>query len=135
MIQRSFDRDLLLKATESVRELCPPKVLDEWWSDPRHMMFVESGNVGLATFEYPGLYNVHWYFKDRGRKAIDTAKRMIENLFVNYDAKAVRGVIRTDLKASRWACRQVGLKSYGIIDGNELFHVTKEDFLKGLDNG
>lgn len=100
-------------------------------------MFECGENVGLATYEFPGLYTVHWYFTVRGRDAINLAQAMLKNLFENYGAKGVRGYVRTDLKASRWATRQVGLKSFGLItfaDGeeHELFYVTKKDFLDKL---
>lgn len=137
MIERSFDKDLLWEATEELRYMLPKEKLDDFWSRPHNLMFVEDGNVGLATLEYPGVYSVHWYFKVRGRDAINLGKRMVANLFENYGAETVRGVISKHLKASRWACRQLGFKSYGFVtyaDGeeNELFCATKKEFLEGL---
>lgn len=140
MIVEVRDYDRLLKATEEHRDLCPIADLDKWISLPNNLMFVEGDDVGLATFEYRGLYNVHWYFKSRGREAIDVARRMLANLFENYGAQAVRGLVRDRLKASRWATRQVGLKSMGFIDNldgskDELFVVTKDEFMKGFKDG
>jgi hypothetical protein len=135
------DLSLLIKVTEELRDFVPIQDLELWITLPKCHMFVEEGteNVGIATFEYPGVYSVHWYMKNRGRHAIDLAKAMIKNLFENYDAKVIRGVIRQNLKASRWAARQVGMKSLGMIeykDGlNELFVTTKEEFLKENVNG
>lgn len=134
-VRRDFD--LLKSATEELRYMVPLEILDQWWANPRNLMFVEGENVGLATYEYPGVYTVHWYFKARGREAINLAKEMVANLFENYGAESIRGVVRTNLKASRWAARQVGMKSYGIVtyaDGeeNELFCATKKEFLEGL---
>jgi hypothetical protein len=140
MIKESRDIDLLLKATEGVRDMMSEALIQDFFNRPGNLMFVEDENVGLATLEYPGVFSVHWHFKSRGRAAIDLAKTMIKNLFDNYEAHAVRGLIKTRLKAARWACRQVGLKSYGFVtfadgDENELFCISKKDFLEGLNHG
>lgn len=137
MIERSFDKALLLEVTKDLRHMVAEATLEEWWANPSHLMFVEGKNVGLATCEYPGVYTVHWYFDVRGRDAIRLAQRMVKNLFENYDAKAIRGLTRVDMKAARWAARQVGMKSMGFVthaDGveTEIFCATKEEFLEGL---
>lgn len=134
MIKRSFDLDLLLKLTLPY-DLAPKEHYVQWFNMPKNLMFVEDDNAGLATYEYYGVYNVHWYFTVRGREAIELAKRMIVNLFENYDAELIRGMIETKLKASRWACRQVGLTSHGIIvdprfGEMEMFTATKDEFLR-----
>jgi hypothetical protein len=136
MIVENKDYDLLWKATEERREMASEEVLRQFIADPNHLMFVEGDNVGLASFEYPGVYNVHWFFKARGREAITLAKRMLNNLFNNYGAKAVRGLVKKDLAAARWATRQAGLRSYGFItypdgDVNELFCISKQEFQQG----
>ena len=135
MIEQRKDWDLLVKVTEGLRDSCSLDMLKVFFDDPNSYMFVEDNNVGLAVCDYNGLYTVHWYFEKRGREAINLAKQMIANLFVNYGAKAVRGLIKEHMKASRWACRQVGLKSLGFItfadgDVNEIFAATKDEFLK-----
>lgn len=137
MIKRSFDLDLLLRATDLPEIHSTRQDFITWFNMPNNLMFAEGENVGLATFDYPGLYTLHWYFKVKGREAIDLAKRMLANLFENYGAEAVRGLIREDLKAARWACRQVGLKSHGLIEfpngqKDELFTITKDEFLNSL---
>lgn len=137
MIKRSFDLDLLLRATDVPEIKSGEDEFRYWFSLPTSYMFVEDDNVGLATLEYPGVFSTHWYYKCRGRDAINLGKRMCANLFENYGAETLRAFIRVDLKASRWACRQLGFKSHGIItfpDGedNELFIATKEEFLKKM---
>lgn len=135
-IREVRDFELLKKVTECTRDICPISELEAWFINPKHHMFLAGeDNVGLATYEYPGMYTVHWYYTVRGREAIELAKRMIANLFENYGAQAVRGLIKDNMKASRWACRQVGLKSQGFMtfedgDVNELFTATKSDFMK-----
>lgn len=137
MIKRSFDLDLLLRATNHPNIHSSREDFVTWFNTPKNLMFAKGENVGLATYELPGIYNIHWYFKVRGREALNLARDMLENLFKNYDAEAVRGIVRVDLKPSRWGARQVGLKSLGIFryaDGtdNEVFYTTKDEFLNKL---
>lgn len=100
-------------------------------------MLAAGENVGLATYELPGVYNIHWYYNVRGRQALDLATAMLVKLFNDYDAQVIRGIVRVDLKPSRWGARQVGLKSLGIFryeDGteNEVFYTTKDEFLNKI---
>jgi hypothetical protein len=98
-------------------------------------MLVSDDDIGLATYEYPGMYTVHWFFVSRGRKAINLAKDMFDYMFKHHEAKALRGLTPEDKKAARWASRQTGMKSYGLVPNekgklHELFIITKEDFYK-----
>lgn len=134
MIHRSFDLKKLLQIVEPYTDLCPIEDFVTWFSRPKNMLFLDGNNAGIASYQYPGVYMVHWYFSVRGRQAIDLGKAMIKNLFENYDAETVCALIKTKLKASRWAARQVGFKSQGIVmypdgDENELFTLTKDEFL------
>lgn len=129
------DFDLLVKATECVRDMSPIADLETWFENPHHVMLCDGDSVGLGTLEYPGLYNIHWFYTARGRQALNLGRDMIRFLFEHKDAKAVRGWIRTDLKPSLWAARQIGLKSLGVIDDHELFFMTKDDFYKDEING
>lgn len=134
MITRSFNLDKLLTAVGPYPELNPDDFDWAGWLDYKaNYMYVDGDDVGLATHEYPGLYTVHWFFTNsRGRKALDLAKEMLHRLFEDADAKAVRGLTKATLRAARWASRQVGFKSYGLIetkDGeHELFYMTKDEF-------
>lgn len=103
-------------------------------------MLAEGENVGLASFEYPGMYTCHLYFKAKGREAIKLGRAMLVHLFDNYDVKAVRGLIKVRFKAARWAARQMGWESLGLVSfpngDDELFYGTKENFTdKEQDNG
>lgn len=141
-MHRSFNLSLLLEATECHRDKYPAKDFITWFRLPRSIMLAEGRNVGLATYECPGIYSVHWYYQDaRGRDAIILGKKMLGEMFDKYGAEIIRAFIRVDLKASRWACRQLGFKSLGILtfaDGedNELFAITKKEFnMKENKNG
>jgi hypothetical protein len=135
-MERSFDPKLLREATEDF-SFVSDEVIEPWLADHKNYMYAEGDSIGLATYEYPGLYSVHWFFTGahRGRKAIDLAHSMLDALFHDTNAKAVRGLTKVELRGARWACRQLGLTSYGIMDFAsgpcELFCTTREDFYKG----
>jgi hypothetical protein len=134
MIERSYNPAVMHKAFL----LCPPEMrdgnIDEelWVGNHDNVMLVEDGDVGLATFEYPGVYTCHWLFLRRGRDALNLARRMADIMFTEYGAKALRGLTRTDLKAARWAARQLGMTSYGFNNHkegeHELFIMTRDEF-------
>lgn len=132
MVQQSFDKELLVEATEGLRDINPLDILDIWWTLPGNIMLTDGKNVGLATFEYPGMYTCHLYFKDKGRTAIRRGQKMLKYLFDNYDVKAIRGLIKVGFKPARWAVRQIGLKSLGIVSfpngDDELFYATPDIF-------
>lgn len=135
MIKRVFNLPLLLQSIEGSSFEGQTELFTNWFNLPNNIMLAEGDNVGLATFELPGIYGVHWFFKVRGRNALNLGRDMLEHLFTNYDARIVRGVILEDNRASRWAARQVGYTSHGIMefaDGtrNEVFTLTKDDFFK-----
>ena len=137
MIIRSFDAEIACEFAEMVPRNWG---IDwkEWLSDHRNVMVVDGENVGMATFEYPGFYNVHWFFTARGREALNLAKEMLDYFFVTSDAKVVRGLTPKSIKGARWLARKVGFKSHGFLEyadePYELFILTKEDFYKGNDD-
>jgi hypothetical protein len=105
---------------------------EQWLSYPKNMMYREGDSVALATYEYPGMYTLHWFFKVRGREALNLARKMLTIFFKESDAKAIRGLTRKDLKQACWAARQLGMTSWGDIQINddryELFTLTKDEF-------
>lgn len=132
MIELRKDRDLLIQATECLRDCCSIPDMDTWLSRPLNVMLIKGDNVGMASYQYDGVYVVHWYFQSaRGREAINLGKEMCQALFDECGAKTLIGLIKKHLKASRWACRQLGFKSQGFItyedgDENEILSMVKE---------
>jgi hypothetical protein len=148
MIERSYDPEVMQKAFEPHTRYHDAQMnYDAWVKDTRNVMFaVENGDIGLATFEYPGVYGVHWFFNHtKGRAAIRLAQDMLDELFTNYEAKTVRGLTPIDIKAARILAKYVGFKSYGLIecpetDGPnrgicELMLMTKNGFYEHLNKG
>ena len=103
-----------------------------WLDVEDNLMFRIGDDVGLGTYDYPGLYTCHWFFKSRGKAAIQTATTMLHELFNNYEVAAVRGVIAIDNRPSIYLSRYLGFKRISVEefkDGpNEVILLTKSDF-------
>jgi hypothetical protein len=139
MIVRSYDPLRMQKALDMTDQNTGIDCVT-WLRDRSNMMYYddETGDVGLATLEYPGCYNLHWFFNSRGRRAITMANDMLGKFFNEEDVKLIRGLTPVDNKAACWLARKIGLTSFGVIDfpsgACELFAMTKDDFLKGQVN-
>jgi hypothetical protein len=138
MVIRSKDPDDLLRVINFNPGFVTEEFdIEKWVGNENNRMYVHGKDVGLATYEYEGLYNVHWFFEEaRGRAAIRLAQAMLKELFTDSSAKIVRGVTRADLKAARWLARQVGLTSHGFLElpegFNEIFFMTKEELFRKI---
>jgi hypothetical protein len=134
MIERSFDITKMQEAFKLTPGRNEGIDCQAWLDSPGNIMWVEGDNVGLATFEYPGVYNAHWFFNVRGRQALALAKAMLDHHFKETDARTIRGLTPVEYKGARWLARQIGMKSYGELefpDGPyEMFFLTREDFYK-----
>lgn len=131
MIERSYDPDILTVACSPYDYHFGPDNAT-WLANHDNLMYVEGENVGLATFDYPGMYTLHWFYKSRGKEALKVCKRMIEKLIAEQDVKVLRGVIHMDNKPSRFLAKRMGFQRVSIeefLDGpNELIYMTKEVF-------
>jgi RimJ/RimL family protein N-acetyltransferase len=134
LMKRSYNRELLMNVSEHYPDLLPEHLVDYWLNEPHNYMYAEDRSIGMFTYEYPGVFTGHWFFTDdhRGRKAITLARRILKQFFSDTNVKVIRGLVKEDNKASRWAARQAGFTSYGLMDfpkgKHELFMLTKDDF-------
>lgn len=134
-MHRSFDSEVLRRAAEPYPDIVPHAFdFPAWVSNLNNVMIVEGEDVGFFTYEYPGVYNAHYFMVTRGRGVIPIANQAFEMMFNNYGAETLRGLTKKSLRAACWMARQIGFKSYGSIvypekDGEyELFFVTKNEF-------
>lgn len=133
MIERSYDGEVLRKASEPYPEILKPTFnFNAWASNKYNILLKEGEDVGAFTYEYPGMYNAHYFLTSRGKTARDLVLRTFKYVFETYDVKILRGLTKADLKAARWMARQFGFKSYGIVEypngPHELFIMTKDEF-------
>jgi hypothetical protein len=129
---RSYDPEVFRSCFTDRPDLLEGISPEDWVQNLKNMMYVEGESVGLLTYEYPGLYTGHWFFKVRGREALNLAHRMVNELFTSTPTQCLRGLTPVKNKAARWAARQIGMKSYGILPfpngDHELFCMTKDEF-------
>lgn len=128
---RSFSSDDLKDAISLYPELNGNLDCEEWLEDTKNVMLREEDSTGIFAYEYPGLYTGHYFFRVKGREAINLAKRMLDEMFSTYSAQTIRGMTKTDNRPALWITRQLGFKSYGRIETkngeHELFILNKED--------
>lgn len=102
-----------------------------WLNNYDNIALEEDGNYALFQHEGSGLYTGHYFFKVRGRKAINLGNKMLSHLFANFPATAVRGMTPLEKRPARWMARQLGFTSHGPIEyGNrwcELFILTEQE--------
>lgn len=128
---RSFSADDLRDAISLYPAVNDNFDCDEWVENTNNIMLREGDSTGVFAYEYPGLYTGHYFFRVKGRAAINLAKEMLNEVFTKYGAQAVRGLTKTDNRPALWITRQLGFKSCGrIVTENgehELFILNKED--------
>lgn len=118
--------------------LGPDNTVDpiDWVSQPENIV-LENDKGDLALFEYSfpikKVYSGHYYFKSRGRSAIQVARGFLDELFNScYNIHVLMGFVPNDRKDARWLTKQVGFTSYGVDEINdkqyELFIITKKEF-------
>jgi RimJ/RimL family protein N-acetyltransferase len=131
---RSFSTDDLRDAVSLYPEINGDLDCEEWVANTNNVMLREGDSTGLFAYEYPGLYTGHYFFRVRGREALNLAKAMLTEAFENYGAQAIRGMTKTDNRPALWITRQLGFKSYGrVVTENgehEIFCLTRDKFLK-----
>jgi hypothetical protein len=137
VIERSFDPVLLRQALDICPDLNPPDFdCEGWLANHQNLMFREGDNVGLLSFEYPGVYTGHYFFRCHGKIALKLAREIVEIAIEDYNAKVFRGLTKTskEYRHARAFNRWLGMKSLGLImlpqGEHELFIMTAEDFLE-----
>lgn len=134
-MHRSFDTEVMREAAKNYPHLIFPTYdFEGWLNNKNNVMLVDNGSVGLACYEYPGVYTGHYFFKVGGRKALNLARSMMKWMIEHHGARAFTGTTPMDNKAARWFNRHLGFESQGIVERvngpYELFCLSA-DKLKG----
>lgn len=134
---RSFDPEVMAKAFELLPDNNKDVDFKAWLENPRNVMLVEDDNVGCATYEYPGVYTVHWFYNVRGRAALNLACKMLDEMFTNYWMQTARGLTPKSIPQAIWLAKQIGFKSYDVVEfpnqegPYEVMMLNKEEFYNG----
>jgi len=104
----------------------------DWIASPSNVALTDGSSVGLFGSFGSHVFEAHWLFVARGRKALDLGADMLAAMFDLYGARVIKGMIPTERKASRWFTRKLGCRSLGIIETirgpHELFMLARADF-------
>jgi hypothetical protein len=108
----------------------------DWVSKPENIVLQNNkGDLALFEIGVKKVYSGHYYFKSRGKQAIQSAKEFLDELFNScYNIIILMGLVPDEKKHVKWLSRQVGFKSYGKTNIDEkiyeMFIITKEEFNK-----
>lgn len=133
---RTYDTKLLADAVEDLIHGQLYFDVVEWVSSPKNIAVVNSiGDMAIFEHSGNGLVNAHYYFKSRGRQAIQVARNFLNEIFNDpYEVQVVRGFTPLTNLGARWVSRQIGCTSHGVLEIDhkfyELFIITKKEFLK-----
>jgi hypothetical protein len=115
MVTRCLDPDVLTKALDPY-DYVMGKSNEEWLKTPGNLAYTMGDDLGLATFDYPGLYAVHWFFKSKGLEAVKVCLTMLDEIFTTHGAHVVRGVTPIENKPARRLAKYVGCETVSIED-------------------
>lgn len=108
----------------------------EWISNSDNIVLVnDKGDMALFEKGIKHIYTGHYYFKSKGRKAIDSGLELLDELLNScYNIDVITGLAPIEHLGARWISRKLGFTSHGIVDLNdkhyELFILTKKEFNK-----
>lgn len=134
-MSRTYDPDLIAPAIafflkDGTKEVDPV----EWIKDPDNIVLInENGDLALFEKGIKNIYAGHYFFKSRGRRAINAGRDFLDELFNTcYNIPILMGLTPHDNLGARWMSRQLGFTSHGAIDVDnktfEMFILTKKEF-------
>lgn len=103
-----------------------------WLSDSRNIALSDGGDVNLFEYKSAGTYEGHFFYRSRGKAAVKTAERMLEEIFSFPQVDVIVGLTPTDKTGAIRLTRHLGFKSYGLVDHPrgrcELFVLTRSEY-------
>jgi hypothetical protein len=133
---RTYDATLIAPAVEFYLKANSDKVDPiEWLSNPDNIVLMnDHGDLALFEKGIKDVYSGHYFFKSRGRQAINTGRDFLDELFNTcYNIDILMGLSPLDNLGARWMSRQLGFTSYGAVTykdnkSYEMFIITKKEF-------
>lgn len=92
--------------------------IKEWAESNKDNVILRAGeDFALFDFESDGLYQGHYLFENaRGADAVELASEMINTMFLEYNARVIKGLVPSDNKAAIWLSRKIGFVSLGKVE-------------------
>ena len=111
-IRRTHNLDIVNAATKEYQPGMIGFIPDFWLAIPNNVALTnDRGDVALfeRVVDQDNTVFGHYFFFSRGREALDTAKEMLEEIFLGpYDVTSIVGLTPLDNKGALWMNRQLG---------------------------
>lgn len=130
---RQINMDLIEEALEFFRQTSNFDPVT-WLADERNIVLENNlGDIALFEYQSDGIVIGHYYFKSRGREAVQSALKFLERIFDPcYNIHVIKGITALDHLGARWLSRRIGFKSYGVVHAQgraaELFILTASEY-------
>src|SRR5690606_5969786 len=85
MIYRTLDVHKVAEAVWPYPELLYDFDVIEWLNEPRNYALAKDHDVAMFSYVRPGVYQGHYFFQSRGRKALKRAEEFLSEFF-SYDS-------------------------------------------------
>lgn len=125
----SFIQRLSLEHPEFFRDFDE----EEFLSDHRNTILEDSGDIAIFQYIRPGVYQGHYFFESRGKKALERARGFLKE-FWKKDVDVIEGLTPTFCRGAQVFSRLLGFQSFGIVETPngecELFIMTRDQFNK-----
>jgi|14BtaG_2_1085337.scaffolds.fasta_scaffold57218_2 hypothetical protein len=121
-IVEAHDKQFILEAIASRYPEAAERA--EWSGDGIALLNTESQDLGLfEPTSNPEEAFGHYFFLSRGRKALITAKQMLDYVFARTDINTVYGLTPVEHKAALWFNNKLGFTTLNssVEIGGELF--------------
>lgn len=106
---------------------------EEFLSNDRNTILEDSGDVAIFQYIRPGVYQGHYFFESRGKKALERARGFLKE-FWKKDVDVIEGLTPTFCRGAQIFSRLLGFQSFGIVETPngecELFIMTRDQFNK-----
>lgn len=125
MLKISRDIQELSLATEPYRGNMVGFEPISWLANEENFIIIdEIGNISMFDKYCNDTYTGHYFFKARGKRALELAKEMLEFFFDQTGERVLKGLTPITNTPARWMSRQLGFESHGIVSvGEEVFEL------------
>ncbi len=93
-----------------------PEVWRTFLSDPMNVCLIEGEGGAVFIWRGPGIYEVHLFFEQRGRAAIELIRRMFKVMRSKFGARLMWAAIPIESRKVIMFARLVGWKSQGVAE-------------------
>jgi hypothetical protein len=103
----------------------PGADVSELLEEPLNICLVDGENGAMFAWRGPGLYEIHLFFAERGRAALNLCRSMLDEMKRCHGAKSFWALIPAESRNVRMFARLMGFVSHGMVETkngqNELF--------------